>query len=76
MGAEVDIEQGYIRARARRLGADAADTLVVYKSPTCGCCSNWVDHVEENGFAVVTHDISDQELAALKPAQATRLRSA
>lgn len=49
------------------LAGPPADTLVVYKSPTCGCCSNWVDHVEENGFAVVTHDISDQELAALKP---------
>ncbi|HEX6134004.1 MAG TPA: DUF411 domain-containing protein [Longimicrobiales bacterium] len=43
-----------------------ADTLVVYKSPTCGCCSNWVDHIEENGFAVVTHDISDVELTATK----------
>jgi hypothetical protein len=37
----------------------AADTLIVYKSPTCGCCSNWVDHARENGFAVVTHDIDD-----------------
>jgi hypothetical protein len=36
-----------------------ADTLIVYKSPTCGCCSNWVDHARENGFAVVTHDIDD-----------------
>ena len=37
-----------------------ADTMVVYKSPTCGCCNNWVDHVEENGFAVVSHDLDDQ----------------
>jgi hypothetical protein len=49
------------------LAGPPADTLVVYKSPTCGCCSKWVDHVEQNGFAVVAHDISDQELAALKP---------
>lgn len=41
--------------------ADAAplDTLVVYKTPTCGCCSNWVDHIRESGFAVVTHDLND-----------------
>lgn len=26
--------------------AYAAD-LVVYKSPTCGCCKNWVSHLEE-----------------------------
>jgi hypothetical protein len=24
--------------------------LVVYKSPTCGCCSVWIDHLEERGF--------------------------
>jgi len=26
----------------------------VYASPSCGCCSLWVDHLEENGFAVET----------------------
>jgi hypothetical protein len=39
--------------------AAPADTIVVYKTPTCGCCSNWVDHIEEHGFAVVTHDLND-----------------
>lgn len=24
----------------------------VYASPTCGCCSDWVAHMEENGFEV------------------------
>jgi len=24
--------------------------LDVYKSPTCGCCSVWIDHLEERGF--------------------------
>jgi hypothetical protein len=24
----------------------------VYMSPTCGCCSVWVDHMEEHGFEV------------------------
>ncbi|PXX92759.1 metal-binding protein [Marinobacter vulgaris] len=24
----------------------------VYKSPTCGCCTDWVDHLEDNGFKV------------------------
>jgi hypothetical protein len=37
----------------------AADTVVVYKSPTCGCCTKWVDHMKENGFVVVTHDVND-----------------
>lgn len=25
--------------------------LQVYKSPTCGCCSVWIDHLQERGFA-------------------------
>lgn len=34
------------------LMAKASDeTLVVYKSPTCGCCSAWIDHLNENGIA-------------------------
>ncbi len=28
--------------------------LVVYMSPTCGCCTYWVKHMEENGFSVET----------------------
>jgi hypothetical protein len=46
------------------LGADAVaagDTVVVYKSPTCGCCNAWVDHMREHGFTVVTHDTNDLE---------------
>ena len=27
-------------------------TVEVYKSPTCGCCSKWVDHLRNHGFAV------------------------
>jgi hypothetical protein len=31
--------------------------LVVYKSPSCGCCGAWVDHVREAGFEVEVHDV-------------------
>lgn len=27
-------------------------TVEVYKSPTCGCCSKWVDHLRTHGFTV------------------------
>jgi len=30
--------------------------VVVWKSPTCGCCSGWVDYLREEGFEVTTHD--------------------
>ena len=41
------------------IGAKAyAEDITVYKSPTCGCCSNWVDYLREEGFTVKTHNMS------------------
>jgi hypothetical protein len=31
----------------------------VYKSPTCGCCTDWVDHLKENGFRVEVTDTNN-----------------
>lgn len=31
----------------------------VYKSPTCGCCNKWIDHLKANGFQVRAHDTDD-----------------
>lgn len=42
-----------------------SDTLVVHKTPTCGCCKAWVEHMEENGFTVVSHDHEMVELNRL-----------
>jgi hypothetical protein len=36
-------------------GVSAAE-VTVYKSPTCGCCKLWIDHLKANGFAVKWHD--------------------
>ncbi len=36
--------------------APATPVIDVYKSPTCGCCNNWIDHLEANGFTVRAHD--------------------
>lgn len=44
---------------ARHIADTASSTLVVYKSPTCGCCKAWVDHMHENGFAVEVRDTVD-----------------
>lgn len=29
--------------------------ITVYKSPTCGCCTDWEEHLERAGFKVVSH---------------------
>jgi hypothetical protein len=33
--------------------------ITVYKSPTCGCCSKWIEHLEATGFAVTAVDVAD-----------------
>jgi len=43
-----------------------APTMEVYKSPTCGCCSKWVEHVRAGGITVNVTDLPDAELDALK----------
>lgn len=36
-----------------------AGEITVYKNPTCGCCKEWVRHMEQAGFRVVVHDVND-----------------
>lgn len=33
--------------------------ITVYKSPTCGCCNKWIDHLKQNGFEVKAHNVKD-----------------
>lgn len=33
-----------------------AASLTVYKSPTCGCCEDWVSHMQESGFEMKVID--------------------
>lgn len=45
-------------AAARPVRA-AAPELQVWKTPTCGCCNDWIRHLKENGFAVRAIDVPD-----------------
>lgn len=56
------------------VSAWAAD-VVVYKSPTCGCCQAWIEHLEENGFSVETHDTHDMTSVKNQLGVPQRLRS-
>ncbi|MBS0313816.1 MAG: DUF411 domain-containing protein [Proteobacteria bacterium] len=31
-------------------------TVEVWKDPGCGCCKDWIIHLEKHGFHVVAHD--------------------
>lgn len=37
----------------------AAPTINVYKTANCGCCKEWVKHLQENGFTVIATDVDD-----------------
>ncbi len=39
--------------------AQAAERVEVFKSPYCGCCEKWVEHMRKAGFNVITKDVSD-----------------
>ncbi|CCE22210.1 DUF411 domain-containing protein [Methylotuvimicrobium alcaliphilum] len=33
--------------------------VVVYRSPSCGCCGKWVKHLKDNNFNVVDNVVHD-----------------
>jgi len=38
--------------------------LEVWKDPNCGCCQDWVVHLEANGFTVKVHDTGNAAMRA------------
>ncbi|MDA1184094.1 MAG: DUF411 domain-containing protein [Acidobacteria bacterium] len=58
IGIAVAVSTGRSAEAARQ------SVIEVYKDPACGCCSLWVEHLREHGFAVTARDT--RNLAALK----------
>ena len=47
--------------------AQSRQTAVeVYKDPTCGCCSKWIDHLNSHGFTATAIETGKEKLDALK----------
>ncbi len=44
----------------------AGPALSVFKTPTCGCCSKWVDHMKKAGFQVTVTDMPQASLDNVK----------
>lgn len=36
-----------------------AKDIVVYRSPSCGCCGKWVKHLKDNNFNVIDNVVHD-----------------
>ncbi|MGR4066733.1 DUF411 domain-containing protein [Billgrantia sp. C5P2] len=39
--------------------SQAAPVVEMYQDPSCGCCSAWAEHLEEEGFEVRQHKTRD-----------------
>ena len=55
--------------------AFASTEVITYKSPYCGCCTEWVEHMEENGFTVKIEDHEDMNPIKQKLGVEPRLAS-
>jgi len=41
-------------------------SIQVFKSPTCGCCGLWVEHMKKAGYTVTTTNTAPSLLARIK----------
>lgn len=39
--------------------ATAKPQIEVWKTASCGCCHDWITHMETNGFELKVHDVTD-----------------
>ncbi|KIC36921.1 DUF411 domain-containing protein [Leisingera sp. ANG-M7] len=46
--------------------AAAAETIRIMKSPSCGCCTAWADHLAAAGFQTEVRNVADEDLWAMK----------
>jgi hypothetical protein len=43
------------------LRADGATSITVYKDPSCGCCTKWVEHLQASGLRPTVFDRADMD---------------
>jgi hypothetical protein len=59
--------------------AQKGTAVQVYKDPTCGCCSLWVEHLRKAGFSATVTDVEDMTAIKTKhgiPGQARSCHTA
>jgi len=44
--------------------ANSPTAMEVWKDPSCGCCKEWVEHMEANGFHMKVHDTGNNAVRA------------
>jgi hypothetical protein len=53
----------------------ALPTMVVHKTPTCGCCEKWVSHMRQAGFTLDVRNIDDTTAERAKAGVPSELAS-
>lgn len=53
----------------------AAQTITVHKTPWCGCCTSWVDHLRAEGFDVAVEEMENLDPVAARLGVPAELRS-
>lgn len=48
------------------MAAEPSAKMTVVKSPTCGCCGAWVDHMRTARFNVSVQDVDQEQLYQVK----------
>ena len=46
--------------------ATSKPQIEVWKTASCGCCHDWVTHMEINGFELKIHDVTEAAKSALR----------
>lgn len=51
-------------AAPRLVHAAPATPVEIWKDPNCGCCHDWITHMEANGFHFTVHDTGNNAVRA------------
>ena len=51
-------------ATATTAAGTAATPVEIWKDPSCGCCHDWMEHMQANGFSFTVHDTGNNAVRA------------
>ena len=63
------------RTASSKPAATAKTAVTVYKTPTCGCCGNWVQYMNTQGFACTVTNQADLNDVKVKHGVPANLQS-
>ena len=73
--AQTNVTNANELATTTTVRRSSAVAVTVYKDPTCGCCKEWVKHMQKAGFTVTATDTTDMNAIKAKYGVPTALAS-